>query len=245
MTSSLHSGSPLVVLEDVHLTLGSAAGPVNILCGVSLAIVAGETVSLLGPSGSGKSTVMMVMGGLERPSAGHVRLDGHDLGALDEDALARLRRTHIGIVFQAFHLIPTMTALENVALPLELGRRRDAFSAAARSLAAIGLEHRLTHYPGQLSGGEQQRVAIARAFIAGPKLLLADEPTGNLDAVTGRLVIDCLFEERARHGTTLLLITHDPSIAERCERQIHLLDGRIIEDRRAAPSRIAAARRVF
>jgi len=245
MTSSLHSGSPLVVLEDVHLTLGSAAGPVNILCGVSLAIVAGETVSLLGPSGSGKSTVMMVMGGLERPSAGRVRLDGHDLGALDEDALARLRRTHIGIVFQAFHLIPTMTALENVALPLELGRRRDAFSAAARSLAAVGLEHRLTHYPGQLSGGEQQRVAIARAFIAGPKLLLADEPTGNLDAVTGRLVIDCLFEERARHGTTLLLITHDPSIAERCERQIHLLDGRIIEDRRAAPSRIAAARRVF
>ena len=245
MTSSLHSGSPLVVLEDVHLTLGSAAGPVNILCGVSLAIVAGETVSLLGPSGSGKSTVMMVMGGLERPSAGRVRLDGHDLGALDEDALARLRRTHIGIVFQAFHLIPTMTALENVALPLELGRRRDAFSAAARSLAAVGLEHRLTHYPGQLSGGEQQRVAIARAFIAGPKLLLADEPTGNLDAATGRLVIDCLFEERARHGTTLLLITHDPSIAERCERQIHLLDGRIIEDRRAAPSRIAAARRVF
>ena len=245
MTSSLHSGSPLVVLEDVHLTLGSAAGPVNILCGVSLAIVAGETVSLLGPSGSGKSTVMMVMGGLERPSAGRVRLDGHDLGALDEDALARLRRTHIGIVFQAFHLIPTMTALENVALPLELGRRRDAFSAAARSLAAIGLEHRLTHYPGQLSGGEQQRVAIARAFIAGPKLLLADEPTGNLDVATGRLVIDCLFEERARHGTTLLLITHDPSIAERCERQIHLLDGRIIEDRRAAPSRIAAARRVF
>ena len=245
MTSSLHPGSPLVVLEDVHLTLGSAAGPVNILCGVSLAIVAGETVSLLGPSGSGKSTVMMVMGGLERPSAGRVQLDGHDLGALDEDALARLRRTHIGIVFQAFHLIPTMTALENVALPLELGGRRDAFSAAARSLAAVGIEHRLSHYPGQLSGGEQQRVAIARAFIAGPKLLLADEPTGNLDAATGRLVIDCLFEERARHGTTLLLITHDPSIAERCERQIHLLDGRIIEDRRAAPSRIAAARRVF
>ena len=245
MTSSLHSGSPLVVLEDVHLTLGSAAGPVNILCGVSLAIVAGETVSLLGPSGSGKSTVMMVMGGLERPSAGRVRLDGHDLGALDEDALARLRRTHIGIVFQAFHLIPTMTALENVALPLELGRRRDAFSAAARSLAAVGLEHRLTHYPGQLSGGEQQRVAIARAFIAGPKLLLADEPTGNLDAVTGRLVIDCLFEERARHGTTLLLITHDPSIAERCERRIHLLDGRIIEDRRTVPSLIATARRVL
>jgi len=245
MTSSLHSGSPLVVLEDVHLTLGSAAGPVNILCGVSLAIVAGETVSLVGPSGSGKSTVMMVMGGLERPSAGRVRLDGHDLGALDEDALARLRRTHIGIVFQAFHLIPTMTALENVALPLELGGRRDAFSVAARSLAAVGLAHRLAHYPGQLSGGEQQRVAIARAFIAEPKLLLADEPTGNLDAATGRLVIDCLFDQRARHGTTLLLITHDPSIAERCERRIHLLDGRIIEDRRTVPSLIATARRVL
>ena len=245
MTSSLHSGSPLVVLDDVHLTLGSAAGPVNILCGVSLAIVAGETVSLVGPSGSGKSTVMMVMGGLERPSAGRVRLDGHDLGALDEDALARLRRTHIGIVFQAFHLIPTMTALENVALPLELGGRRDAFAAAAQSLTAVGLGDRLTHYPGQLSGGEQQRVAIARAFIAGPKLLLADEPTGNLDAATGRLVIDCLFEHQARHDTTLLLITHDPSVAERCERQIHLLDGKVIEDRRTALSRIAVARRAL
>jgi putative ABC transport system ATP-binding protein len=245
MTSSLHSGDPLVVLEDVHLTLGSAAGPVNILRGVSLAIATGETVSLVGPSGSGKSTVMMVMGGLERPSAGRVRLDGNDLGGLDEDALARLRRAHIGIVFQSFHLIPTMTALENVALPLELGGRRDAFSAAAQGLAEVGLGHRMTHYPGQLSGGEQQRVAIARAFIAGPKLLLADEPTGNLDAATGRLVIDCLFEHQTRHGTTLLLITHDASVAERCERQIHLLDGRIIEDQHTAPSRIVAARRAF
>jgi putative ABC transport system ATP-binding protein len=245
MTSLLHSGGPLVVLEDVRLTLGSAAGPVNILRGVSLEIAEGETVSLVGPSGSGKSTVMMVIGGLERPSAGRVRLDGTDLGALNENALARLRRTHIGIVFQAFHLIPTMTALENVALPLELAGRRDAFSAAAQGLAAVGLGHRLTHYPGQLSGGEQQRVAIARAFIAGPKLLLADEPTGNLDAATGRLVIDCLFEHQARHDTTLLLITHDPSVAERCERQIHLLDGRIIEDRRTARSRIAAARRAL
>jgi putative ABC transport system ATP-binding protein len=245
MTSSLHSGDPLVVLEDVHLTLGSAAGPVNILRGVSLAIATGETVSLVGPSGSGKSTVMMVMGGLERPSAGRVRLDGHELGGLDEDALARLRCAHIGIVFQAFHLIPTMTALENVALPLELGGRRDAFSAAAQGLAEVGLGHRMTHYPGQLSGGEQQRVAIARAFIAGPKLLLADEPTGNLDAATGRLVIDCLFEHQTRHGTTLLLITHDASVAERCERQIHLLDGRIIEDQHTAPSRIVAARRAF
>src|SRR5215469_11144817 len=198
MTSSLHSGDPLVVLEDVHLTLGSAAGPVNILRGVSLKIAAGETVSLLGPSGSGKSTVMMVIGGLEQPSAGRVWLDGNDLGAFNEDQLARLRRAYIGIVFQAFHLIPTMTALENVAIPLELGGRRDAFAAAAQGLATVGLGHRLTHYPGQLSGGEQQRVAIARAFVAGPKLLLADEPTGNLDAVTGDLVIDCLFEHQAR-----------------------------------------------
>jgi len=245
MTSSLHSGGPLVMLEDVHLTLGSAAGPVNILRGISLAIGAGETVSLLGPSGSGKSTIMMVIGGLERPSAGRVWVDGNDLSALNEDALARLRRAHVGIVFQAFHLIPTMTALENVALPLELGGRRDAFAAAAQSLTAVGLGDRLTHYPGQLSGGEQQRVAIARAFIAGPKLLLADEPTGNLDAATGRLVIDCLFEHQARHDTTLLLITHDPSVAERCERQIHLLDGKVIEDRRTALSRIAVARRAL
>jgi putative ABC transport system ATP-binding protein len=243
MTSSIHSGGPLVVLEDVHLTLESPAGRVNILRGVSLEIAAGETVSLVGPSGSGKSTVMMVMGGLERPSLGRVWIDGNDLGALNEDALARLRRAHIGIVFQAFHLIPTMTALENVALPLELGGRRDAFSVAARGLAAVDLDHRVTHYPGQLSGGEQQRVAIARAFVAEPKLLLADEPTGNLDAATGRLVIDCLFGHQARHGTTLLLITHDPSVAERCERQIHLLDGRIVEDRRT--ERIAAAKQVL
>jgi len=243
MTSSSHSGGPLVVLEDVHLTLGSAAGPVNILRGVSLEIGTGETVSLIGPSGSGKSTIMMVMGGIERPSAGRVWLDGNHLGPLGEDKLARLRRTHIGIVFQAFHLIPTMTALENVSLPLELAGRRDASSAAAQALAAVGLGHRLTHYPGQLSGGEQQRVAIARAFIGGPKLLLADEPTGNLDAATGRLVIDCLFDHQARNNTTLLLITHDPGIADRCERQIHLLDGRIVADRRSAPSPIAVARR--
>jgi putative ABC transport system ATP-binding protein len=245
MTSSLHLGGPLVVLDDIHLTLESAAGPVNILRGVSLDIAAGETVSLLGPSGSGKSTVMMVMGGLERPSAGRVRIAGNDFGALSEDALARLRRAHIGIVFQAFHLIPTMTALENVALPLELAGKRDAFSAAAEGLAAVGMGHRLSHYPGQLSGGEQQRVAIARAFIAGPKLLLADEPTGNLDAATGRLVIDYLFDHQARHDTTLLLITHDPSIADRCQRQVQLLDGRIIEDRRTAPSPVAATRRAL
>jgi putative ABC transport system ATP-binding protein len=245
MTTSPHSGGPLVALENVHLTLGSAAGPVNILRGVSLEIAAGETVSLVGPSGSGKSTLMMVIGGLERPSAGRVQLDGNDLGALDEDATARLRRARVGIVFQAFHLIPTMTALENVALPLELGGRRDAFDAAAEGLAAVGLGHRLTHYPGQLSGGEQQRVAIARAFIAGPKLLLADEPTGNLDDATGRLVIDCLFEHQARHETTLLLITHDPGVAERCERQVRLSDGRIVEDRPTPRLQVGSVRRAL
>ena len=188
---------------------------------------------------------MMVIGGLERPTAGRVRLDGNDLGLLDEDATARLRRARVGIVFQAFHLIPTMTALENVALPLELGGRRDAFAAARQGLAAVGLGHRLTHYPGQLSGGEQQRVAIARAFVAGPKLLLADEPTGNLDAATGGLVIDCLFEHQARFDSTLLLITHDASVAERCERQIHLLDGRIVEDRHTPRLQVGSARRAL
>jgi len=242
MTTSLHPGGPLVMLDDLHLTLGSAAGPVNILRGISLEIGAGETVSVVGPSGSGKSTLMMVLGGLERPSSGRVRVDGVDLGDLSEDALARLRRARIGIVFQSFHLLPTMTALENVAIPLELGGRADAFTAAADALATVGLEHRRMHYPSQLSGGEQQRVAIARAFIAGPKLLLADEPTGNLDGATGNLVIDCLFEQHARHGTTLVLVTHDPAIAERCERQILLMDGKIAEDRRLARGRVAAIR---
>src|SRR5262245_3603858 len=187
----------------------------------------------------------MVMAGLERATGGSVRVAGHELAGLGEDQLALIRGANIGIVFQAFHLIPTMTALENVALPLELAGRRDAFSAATEGLTAVGLGHRLTHYPGQLSGGEQQRVGIARAFIADPKLLLADEPTGNLDAATSRLVIDCLFEHQARRGTTLLLITHDPSVAERCERQIRLLDGKIIEDRCTAASTIAAEQRTL
>ena len=245
MSTSLHSGGPLVVLEDVHVTLGSAAGPVNILRGISLEVGVGETVSIVGPSGSGKSTLMMVLGGLERPSSGRVCIDGKGLGTLGEDALARFRRGRIGIVFQSFHLIPTMTALENVAIPLELDGRRDAFDAAENSLAAVGLRLRLTHYPGQLSGGEQQRVAIARAFVSGPKLLLADEPTGNLDAATGRMVIDCLFERQARHNASLLLITHDPSIAERCERQVHLVDGKIAEDLVAAPARAGPIRRAI
>ncbi|MCA8927672.1 MAG: ABC transporter ATP-binding protein [Alphaproteobacteria bacterium] len=216
-----------IVLENVHLTLESAAGPVNILRGIDLSVAAGETVGIVGPSGSGKTTLLMIVAGLERPSAGRVEVARHDLTALSEDALARFRRDHIGIVFQAFHLVPTMTALENVAVPLELAGRKDAFERAAAALEAVGLGHRLTHYPGQLSGGEQQRVAIARAFAPRPRVLLADEPTGNLDGDTGQQVIDLLFEQCAREGTTLVLITHDPALAARCERQVRVADGRI------------------
>jgi len=239
MTSSSVPAGPLVVLDDIRLTLASAAGPVDILRGISLTIAAGETVALLGPSGSGKSSLLMVLAGLERPSAGQVRLAGHDLAELDEDGLARLRRRHVGIVFQSFHLIPTMNALENVAIPLELAGDGDAMSAAGAALARVGLGHRLSHYPGQLSGGEQQRVAIARAFAAGPQLLLADEPTGNLDGETGRAVMDCLFAEHARLGTALLLITHDAELAARCEREIVLADGRVVAERQALPRRRA------
>src|SRR5258708_4454696 len=237
MTVAAPPASPLVEIEDIRLTLGSAAGPVEILRGVSLTLAAGETVALLGPSGSGKSTLMMVMAGLERPSSGRVALAGHDFAGLDEDRLARLRRDHVGIVFQAFHLIPTMTALENVAIPLELAGRAHAFNTAEEALAQVGLAPRLRHYPGQLSGAHHPPVAIARAFVAGPKLLLADRPTGNLDGATGAAVIDCLFAEHERHGTGLLLITHDPSLAERCERQLHMGDGRIVEDSRRTPQR--------
>jgi putative ABC transport system ATP-binding protein len=233
------AGSPLVALDDVRLSLASAAGPIEILRGISLTIMPGETVALLGPSGSGKTSLLMVLAGLERPSAGRVELAGHNLGTLNEDGLARLRRRHVGIVFQSFHLIPTMTATENVAIPLELAGDRGAFEAAEAALARVGLAHRLRHYPGQLSGGEQQRVAIARAFAAGPQLLLADEPTGNLDGETGRAVIDCLFTEHARLGTALLLITHDAELAARCGRAINLADGRIAADRPAAPRRRA------
>jgi putative ABC transport system ATP-binding protein len=220
----------MVLLEDVTLTLASAAGPVNVLRGISLAMRASETVSLVGPSGSGKSSLMMVVGGLERPTSGRIMVAGADLSALDEDGLARLRRDRIGIVFQSFHLVPTMSALENVALPLELAGRRDAFAAAETALASVGLAARVSHYPAQLSGGEQQRVAIARAFVAAPRLLLADEPTGNLDGATGRLVIDLLFHLTASAKTTLLLITHDHDLARRCDRQIELADGLIAGD---------------
>ena len=220
---------PLILLEDVRLTLTSAAGPVNVLRGISATIDAGTTVGLVGPSGSGKTSLMMVLGGLERVSSGRVAIAGTDLTAMNEDALARFRRDRIGIVFQSFHLVPTMTALENVAVPLELAGRADAFATAAAGLEAVGLKDRLQHYPSQLSGGEQQRVAIARAFAPQPSLLLADEPTGNLDGETGKQVIDLLFKLHAERGTTLLLITHDPALAERCDRIIHLRDGQIAQ----------------
>jgi putative ABC transport system ATP-binding protein len=219
----------MIRLSDVRLKLASAAGEVNILRGLNLAVGCGESVGVAGPSGSGKSTMMMIIAGLERPSAGHVEVDGADLTSMSEDELARFRRQRIGIVFQAFHLIPTMTALENVAVPLEFARRADAFERAAASLAAVGLEHRLAHYPGQLSGGEQQRVALARAFAVEPRLLLADEPTGNLDGETGQQVIDLMFALAARQASTLILITHDPALASRCGRLVRLVDGRILD----------------
>ncbi len=233
---------PIVRLAGVHLNLVSAAGPVNILRGVDLDVASGETLAVVGPSGSGKSTMLMVIAGLERASAGLVRVAGADLGLLDEDALALFRRRNVGIVFQAFHLIPTMTALENVAVPLEFAGRRDAFERARDGLEAVGLKLRVGHYPGQMSGGEQQRVALARAFAAEPRLLLADEPTGNLDQATGKQIIDLLFELNARRGSTLVLITHDRALAERCERTVHMQDGRMLDGRvlaeKAAPQRV-------
>ena len=221
-------GKPLVQVRDLHLTVPSAAGPVNILRGIDLDIAAGEAVGVVGPSGSGKTSLLMVLAGLEAATSGSVLLDGNELTRLDEDALARLRRRDVGIVFQAFHLIASMTALENVAIPLELAGSRDAMARAAESLTAVGLGHRLTHLPGQLSGGEQQRVALARAFAPRPRLLLADEPTGNLDGATGQSVMDLLFDLRAEHGTTLMLITHDPALAARCGRTIRIGDGKIV-----------------
>jgi putative ABC transport system ATP-binding protein len=225
---SIDTAIPLVRVRDLALTLPSAAGAVNILRGIDLDIARGEALGLLGPSGSGKTSLLMLLAGLERATSGTIELAGQTITAMTEDALARMRRSQIGIVFQAFHLIPTMTALENVAVPLELAGHRDANARAAAALDAVGLSHRLTHLPSRLSGGEQQRVAIARAFAPEPSLLLADEPTGNLDHATGAMVMDLLFALRARHRSTLLLITHDAALAERCDRQIRLVDGRII-----------------
>lgn len=214
-----------VNLEDVHLTLTSRAGAVNILRGVSLQVAHRETVAILGPSGAGKSTLLAIIGGLEQADSGTVQIDGVEIGRMSESALAVFRRDAIGIVFQAFHLIPTMTAVENVAVPLELAGKANARETATQALEAVGLGARLQHYPSQLSGGEQQRTALARAMAPAPKLVLADEPTGNLDGETGRVVIDRLFTLCREQGTALILVSHDENIARRCDRVLHIADG--------------------
>jgi putative ABC transport system ATP-binding protein len=216
-----------IVLSAVNLSLGRGAGRVHILRDINLQIRRGEAVGLLGPSGSGKSTLLMVMTGLERPDTGSVKVDGEELQRLDEDRLARFRGKNVGIVFQAFHLIPTMTALENVAVPLELAGIADALERAAQELAGVGLAERLHHYPAELSGGEQQRVALARALAPSPAILVADEPTGNLDETTGRDIVELLFRGHAERGTTLVLVTHDNALAARCDRVVRLRSGQI------------------
>lgn len=223
-----------IALENVHVTLPSRAGEVDILRGVALNVKQGEAVAVVGPSGSGKTTLLMVTAGLEKATSGTVRVAGHDLTQMNEDELAQLRAGNIGIVFQSFHLVPTMTALENVALPLEFLDDTDAFEAAREALDHVNLSHRIDHYPAQLSGGEQQRVALARALSANPKIILADEPTGNLDSRTGEQVMDMLFDLRKRYKATLLLITHDESLARRCSRVLRMRDGRFDREK---PSR--------
>lgn len=230
MNSGPDGADRMIDLSAVELTLGSAAGEVNILNGVDLSVDRGEAISVVGPSGSGKTSMLMIIAGLERATAGRVVIGGRNYAELNEDGLALFRRDHVGIVFQSFHLIPTMTALENVAIPLELGRRRNALDRAREMLEAVGLDHRLSHYPGQLSGGEQQRVALARAFAPEPHLILADEPTGNLDTDTGKQVVDLMFDLSKRHATTLMLITHDRQLAERCDRAVQMRDGLLSED---------------
>ena len=217
--------------RNVTLSLGSRDAPVEILKGIDLDIERGQSLAILGASGSGKSSLMATLAGLERASGGEIRVAGVDHGTLNEDALARARRGRIGIVLQSFHLLPTMTALENVAVPLELAGADDAFARAEAELQAVGLGHRIDHYPSQLSGGEQQRVAIARAVAPGPEIIFADEPTGNLDASTGTTIIELLFARQAARGATLIIITHDPALAERCDRIVEMRDGRIVSDR--------------
>lgn len=227
MKVSAPLNGPAIRLEDVHLKLASDAGEVNILRGIDLTVASGEALGVVGPSGGGKSTMMMVVAGLERASTGMVETAGVNLSGMSEDELALFRRDHVGIVFQDFHLIPTMSALENVAVPLEFSGKPDAFDRAQEMLEAVGLGHRLSHYPSQLSGGEQQRMALARAFVVEPKILLADEPTGNLDRATGTAVMDLLFDLHDRTGTTFMLISHDQELADRCDRIVTLADGRI------------------
>jgi putative ABC transport system ATP-binding protein len=216
-----------VELENVHLSLGRGAALVHVLKGITLGIRRGESVGLTGPSGSGKTTLLMIMAGLERPDEGKVKVAGTSLDRLDEDALARFRGARIGIVFQSFHLIPTMTALENVAIPLELANVPDAFDRARAELSVVGLAERLAHYPAQLSGGEQQRVALARALAPNPSILVADEPTGNLDEATGQSIVELMFALQRDRGSTLILVTHDAALAARCERKIRLRSGRL------------------
>lgn len=221
---------PILTLKDASLSLNGNAGRVDILKDITLNVTKGETLGLIGPSGSGKSSLLMLMGGLEQATSGTITALGHNLTAMDEDGLARFRRDHMGVVFQSFHLIPTMTALENVATPLELAEEPDAFERAMAELETVGLGHRAGHYPAQLSGGEQQRVALARASAPRPDILLADEPTGNLDEANGKIIMDLLFGLRDRNGATLVLVTHAPELAARCDRIIRLRDGRIAED---------------
>ncbi len=218
---------PVLSLAGVSLSLMGNAGQVDILHDIALDVARGETLGLVGPSGSGKSSLLMLMGGLEQATSGRIMALGQDLTAMDEDALARFRRDHMGVVFQSFHLIPTMTALENVATPLELAGAPDAFERAAAELAAVGLAARADHYPSQMSGGEQQRVALARASAPRPEILLADEPTGNLDEANGAAIVEMLFRLRDRHGATLILVTHSNELASRCDRVVRLRDGRI------------------
>ena len=229
-------GVPAVAMRGVDLSLGRGAARVHILRDVALTIEKGEAVGVVGPSGSGKSTLLMIMAGLERPDRGEVEIDGVKLGAMNEDALARFRGQRIGIVFQSFHLIPTMTALENVAAPLELAGANDAAARATAELEQVGLGDRLSHYPVQLSGGEQQRVALARALAPCPSLLIADEPTGNLDETTGSAIVDLIFDLPVRRGATLALVTHDAALAARCDRVIRMRSGRVEETAAAVPA---------
>ncbi|MBU6251917.1 MAG: ATP-binding cassette domain-containing protein [Alphaproteobacteria bacterium] len=235
VSSSISPSTAHIVMQarNVTLCLGTGEAKVDILRGVDLDVRQGETVALLGPSGSGKSSLMAVLAGLERATSGEIRTGGADFGQMDEDALARARRGRIGVILQAFHLLPTMTALENVAVPLELAGQDDAFERAADELTKVGLAGRASHYPAQLSGGEQQRVAIARALAPNPALIFADEPTGNLDAATGAQIMDLLFTRQAETGATLFVITHDAGLAARCGRVIEMRDGKIVEDRPA------------
>lgn len=225
------TNGPAISLKDVHLSLGDGAGRVHILKGIDLNVDHGSAVGLVGPSGSGKSTLLMVMAGLERSDSGSVVVAGEDLSPLSEDSLARFRGSNVGIIFQSFHLVPNMTALENVAVPLELSGDRQAFDKARSELEAVGLGHRLHHYPAQMSGGEQQRVAVARALVVQPKILIADEPTGNLDDSTGKQIVELMFRAQRERSMTLVLVTHDPALAELCDRVIRVRSGEIEEDR--------------